>query len=342
MKIKAKFVMVLSIIGIFNCMVLPVVNAETFDVGEKVTENDFGWYTFSSGVVVKTSADYISYAPLIIDGNESTGINHDFGPGHEYMSIHIYFPYSYNVSDITVKPAFGGNASIYSFDIRYKTAFKSIASDLSDQKTFQINCTIDSINLDLDSNGTNHFYFNDMIINYTPIPPTNIDELQEEINNISAQLNALNLMLNELNNSINTLNLTQQEIENVTNLLGTYNQLNESFTNLTTDIENFDSRVFQLESENVALKNEIGNLTTEIESLSSEIETLKSTEKEIIIKKQPDNSLVYAALILGILGLLIAIIAIILVSKKSGSQKPSTEAEAMEQVQRPPQSPPSS
>jgi len=327
MKKRGRILVVLSTIGIFSYMFLPGMKAEIFDIGEKIRENEFGWYSFSSGVVVSTSADYIIYVPLIFDGNESTGIDHDFGPGHEYMDLSIYFPYPYNINNITIKPTFGGNASTYYLNIRYKNGFKSFGSGLSGQKTFQINCSIDSITLSLDSNGTNHFYFNDIIINYTPVL-TEFSEIQNQINDLKQQFNLLNNNIIELNNSISELNQTQSEIiENISDLHTTYKQLNESFVNFTDKIEKLNNSILLLESENVALKLEIENLTTKIENLTLELEILKNTEKEKIIEKQPDNSLVYGAFILGILGIIIALVAIFLISKKLGSQKSSIEKE---------------
>ena len=320
-------------------MVLPSVNAETFDIGEKISESDPDssgnrLYYFDSGGMIRTKADYIDYVSLILDGNESTGIDHDFGPGHDRMVFYLVFPYPLNVSNITLKPVFHGNASKYvSSNLLIYIDSVEIWYDLpyGENKTIHINGTINTIRLYLDSNGTNHFYFNDMIINYTP-SFSNIDEIRDQINYLTAQFNLLNTRINELNNTINELNQTQDILENVTNLLATYNQLNESFTNFIDEIETLNTRVLQLETENAALKLDVENLTTEIINLTSEIENIKSTERERIIEKQPDNALVYAAFISGILGIILALVAIILISKKSGSQKPSTEDEESEDL----------
>ncbi len=440
MKIKARYLMVASIIAIFSCVVVPVVNAETLDIGTKVAESDpdssgYQWYYFDSGCMIRTKPDYIDYVPLIFDGNESTGIDHNFSTGHDSMVIYLVFPDSYYVNNITFKPVFGGNASEYNGNqlIHIGSVEFWFSLPFSEEKTIHINGTIDSLRLWLDSNGTNHFYFNDVIINYTS-GPSIVDELQDQINNLTEQLILIDNTINQLNNSINELNQTQKDIlENVTNLSASYNQLNESFTNLINDIDNLDSRVFQLESENAAFRIEIENLTLEIENLTSEIEnltsdlenldsrvfqlesenaalrieiknftskienltleienltseienltsdledidyrlyelesenaalrieienftskienltlkienltseieTLKTTERERIIEKQPDNSLVYAALILGILGIIIALVAIIMLSKKLGSHPRSREKEESKDLTNP-------
>jgi len=328
MKIRGRLLVVLSIFGIFTCMVLPGMNAETFDIGTKVAESDPDvsgnqWYYFDSGCMIKTKPDYIDYVPLILDGNESTGIDYNFGPTHDKMLLYLVFPYSLNVTNITLKPAYHGNASEYigqSLLIYINSLETWYDLPYAEDKIIYINGTINTIRLYLDSNGTNHFYFNDMIINYTP-SFSNIDEIRDQINYLTAQINLLNIRINELNNTINELNLTQDILENVTNLLATYNQLNESFTNLIDEIGNLDSRVFQLESENVALKFEVTNLTMEIENLTQEIEKLKDDQDE------PDDSVVFGAYILGILGIILALVAIILISKKSGSRQTPTKKE---------------
>jgi prefoldin subunit 5 len=392
--------MALSIIGILNCVLVPIVNAETFDIGTRITESDIDLRNmkmiyFDSRSIVYTEPDYKDNITSIFDGNESTGIDHDFGPDHGYVIIELVFPYALNVSNITVKPAFGGGSTNYTFAVNCDGMFSPwFTNKISTEETFQINCTIIGLLLELDNGGTNHFYFNDVIINYTPAL-SNLDELQDQIDNLTTQLDLLNTRINELNNSINTLNVTPEEINyitdqlnylnlrinelnyligilnvtpeeinyitdqlnyldlsinelnnsinimnltqegifmNVTNLFTSYNQFNESFTNFTNDIENLNSCVYQLESENDALKFEVGNLTMELENLTAEIETIKSTEREKIIEKQPDNSLVYGAFILGILGIIIALVAIVLASKKLGSQTPPIDREESKDI----------
>ena len=96
------------------------------------------------------------------------------------------------------------------------------------------------------------------------------------------------------------------------------------------DDTKLDSRIFQLESENLMLKREIENKTqeinqltleienhtTEIEKINSELDELKPTEKEKIIEKEADNTFSISAIILGMLGVIIAIAAIGILFKK--------------------------
>lgn len=278
MRKRGKLYALLLMIGIFNCIVLPVVNAETFDIGTEVTESDpdsggYRWYYFDSGCMIRIKPDYIDHVPLILDGNESTGIDYDFGPGNDSMLIHLVFPNPYYVNNITFRPVFNGNASEYKGDqlIYIGGVEYWFSLPFFEEKTIHINGSINTIRLWLDSNGTNHFYFNDVIINYTSSPSIT-DELQDQINNLTQQLYLIDNRINELNNSINKLNLTQSElIENVSNLLIMYDQLNSSFINLNNEFENLDNRVLNLEEENIVFKQEIENLTSEMENLTLEI-----------------------------------------------------------------------
>jgi hypothetical protein len=194
MKKGGRLFAILSIICIFNYMVLPVVNAEIFDIGIKVAESDpdsggYQWYYFDSGCMIRTKPDYINYVPLLFDGNETTGMDHNFSLGHDSMLIHLVFPNPYYVNNITFKPIFNGNASEYNGNqLIYIGGVEFWFSlPFSEEKTIHINGTINTIRLWLDSNGTNHFYSNDVIIDYN-LSPSNLDELQDQINNLTQQL----------------------------------------------------------------------------------------------------------------------------------------------------------
>jgi hypothetical protein len=173
MKLKARFWLVLMTIGVFSCLVLPQVNAETFTIGAKVSESDLDLrdrklVNFDSGTTVYTEPDYIDYIASIFDGDESTYINQNFGPGHEVMWIELIFHSELDVSTITIKPTIGGGTTNYTLYVNSNGIWSPwFAQKDSTQKTFQINCKIKGIWLELDNGGTNHFYFNDVIIQYT-------------------------------------------------------------------------------------------------------------------------------------------------------------------------------
>jgi uncharacterized coiled-coil protein SlyX len=319
MILRGRLFLAITIVCMLASVILPGVNAEIFDIGTKISESDQELRDrkliyFDSGSSVYVEPDYIDYITSILDGNVSTGIDHDFGPGHSSMWFEMLFPYPINVSDIIIKPSFGGGATNYTLYINSNGIWSPwFTYENSTEETFHINCIITGIWIEFDTDGTNHYYFNDIIINYTPSPSSPID-LQNQINNITTQFDILNHRIIELNNSITEQNQTQEKIQdNLTNLSEAYNQLNQSFMNFVDEIENLDNRILQLEIKNAALENNIANNT-------AEIETLKSTEKEKTIEKQPDNTLVLGALVLGIIGIILALVAIMLISKKSGGK----------------------
>jgi uncharacterized coiled-coil DUF342 family protein len=445
MKTISRILIWLVLMGLFCGILLPCVNADVFDIGMKTNESECGYYGFSSGVVAVGDADYMDHLHLIFDGNESTGLDHDFGPGHGSMNIYLEFPYAFNVSNITVKPSFNGTTTPYSLTVWHKMHEHHLAGTESAQKKFHVNFTIHSLQLVLYS-GSTHFYFNDVIINYTAAPQdltevinalniltSIVSSYQKQLNNFTAQLEMVTNMVNDLNATIDKLNQTQYQIlgnitqlwtnynqinatifniindlddlnsstyENLTNLWNNYNQLNDSFINIIENLDNLNltvyenittiqndltlvqtdiqdlyltieglptgetnltdiqiqidktvadlnmlnnnltdlqnslpsdynetslmTRVFQLETENSDLNTELVKLNSDlnaeitklngdIANLTSELENIDPTEKERIIEKEPDNSMVFTAVIIGIIGIVIAIIAVALI-----------------------------
>jgi hypothetical protein len=85
------------------------------------------------------------------------------------MGFELIFANHLYVKDITVKPTFGGGTTNYSLMINADKIYMGPTfAENNIQKTYQINCKIRGFYLKLNNNGTNHFYFNDIIINYTP------------------------------------------------------------------------------------------------------------------------------------------------------------------------------
>lgn len=293
--------MALLMIGILSFVSLPFVNAETFNIGIKVGESDpdvagYQWYYFDSGCMIKTKSNFIDHIKLIFDGNLSTGINHNFGPGNDTMLLLVVFP-NYYINNITFKPVFEGNAS------KYKTDSSNLLIYIGNEenwftlpqyveKTIQINGNIDSMRIWLDSNGTNHFYFNDVIINYTSTPTnlteviqaievleTTVNSLQNQIDNLTWQIDILNNTIIEMNNTINELNQTQNQIlEDITNIWSTYNLLNSSIMNLIKEIEDLNITT----NENITLlKNDLTLIGTDINNLYRSMENLTTNVTEL-------------------------------------------------------------
>ncbi len=137
MKVSARFWIILLIVGMLVSVVLPGVTAETFDIGTKVSESeidhrDMKLVNFESGSKLYIEPDFIDYIPLILDGDENTGINYNFGSDHEQMFFELIFPEAFYVSNITVTPAFGGGATAYTLYINSDGAYSPwLAQDIT-------------------------------------------------------------------------------------------------------------------------------------------------------------------------------------------------------------------
>lgn len=234
MKSQAMFWMVLSIVVLFSCMLLPAAEADTFDIGEQVSVSDVdrGGYQLvcfdSESVVHINDPDYTEYIPSIFDGDESTGINHNFGPGHSEMRIDVIFPSALNVSNITVNPEIGGGTTNYSLEIIFLGLNPlRFEEDISIQQTYNINCEIKGIRLELDNSGTNHFYFQDVIIRYTP-DPLLPEAIQAQIDDLEDQINNTEIQMTDLQNQIDSQQAQILQLENEnSDLRGDINELKE-------------------------------------------------------------------------------------------------------------------
>lgn len=216
MKSLARIVMALLAAGLFAGVIAPGVTAETYDIGEKVSESETDHRNmklvyFGSGSKLYVEPDFIDHIPLILDGDERTGLNYNFGADHETMFFELIFPGPVNVSSITVKPAFGGNASAYTLYINSDGVYSPwLAQDLTHEKTFHLNCTIIGIWFWLNSNGTNHYYLNDIIIEYTP--SVTVEDLASRIENLNREIRRSNDDISNLTTQIDAL---ERDLENL-------------------------------------------------------------------------------------------------------------------------------
>ncbi len=172
MKLIARFWIALFLIGILSSVVLPSVNAETFDIGEKLLRTSYhqtGYY-YSSGIILDMGwedEELYNNITLMFDGNRTTGIDQDtvdFSHG-----IKLIFPYAFFVNNITFFPVFGGGTTNYTVRLLYYNSMSDMSESTNKSQVFNTNCFLTEIWIDLDSGyGNNHIYFNDVIINYTP------------------------------------------------------------------------------------------------------------------------------------------------------------------------------
>jgi hypothetical protein len=297
MKNKFMFVECFMLLMILSIIFLPTVNAVNFDVGNRVSESDLEgsirkWYTFDSGAMIGTNPDYIDYVQKIFDGNESTGIDYNFGSGHNRMLIYLVFPFPFNISNITFKPTFKGNSSEYvaSGNLLIYARGVEIWFNVPNfvNKTIQLNFKVDTIRLWLDSNGTNHFSFNDVIINYTH----RITDINESLIVMQNVLNSVNLLnnkfiylssqlsiainrINNINNTVFNLNQIQQQIsENISKLWTTYQLLNNSIVKFYNEFKNLNSSTFENITKLWVTYNQLNNSVTK---LYKKVENINST-----------------------------------------------------------------
>ncbi|MCK5561428.1 MAG: hypothetical protein KAJ51_12570 [Thermoplasmata archaeon] len=358
------------------CNMLITANAETFNIGNKISESgesDSGgkkWYTFDSGVMIGTNPDYINYTKLIFDGNESTGIDHDFGPGHDRMLIYLVFPYPFNITNITMKPTFKGNSSEYvpAGNLMIYSRAVEIWFDVQNfvNKTIELNFKVDTIRLWLDSNGTNQFSFNEVIINYTPLSSSNNNEIQYQIDIINQDIYTLNnnlisideALINLKQNITNIKNNIPSEYDDIAiknqlnNLTQEIDLLNENLIKINNSIPTeyndsaLESNIFNLEYENVILQQKIGNmtikianLTTELEKLSSEVQNLQALREDKKDDGEQDNRLreytyniIFGVIIVILLIITLKLSLIILKRKHQDPEGPKTDDILISQI----------
>jgi len=295
------------LVFVLGCNLFSSVNALTFDIGTKVTESDFPdedkWHYFNSGCMVRARPEYINYTSLFFDGNESTGIDHYFGADSKYgyMNIYIDFPFPFNVSNITIKSFFNGSFTKDYLKVYFGIYSSGISWQIPINRTLEIKGRVRGLHLQLNSDGSNHYYFNDIIINYTinltdlnavnqalNIIQNSINSLQNQINNFNAEMielrnfvEELNNTINSINNTINNLNQTQKQIlENITSLWITYDGLNSSFNHLKTEIDNLNLTLYQnitnLENALIIIEQDIGNIQNNIDNLTLDVNKLPS------------------------------------------------------------------
>ncbi|MHA2123406.1 MAG: hypothetical protein ACW990_19580, partial [Promethearchaeota archaeon] len=175
MRYRGRLLTALIIIGILSSVLLPSVNAEIFDIGEEMeselTQMGQNYHPYSSGTIAQAKDFEINLTSSIFDGNLSTGI--EITNTTPSLSFRVFFPIPLFVTNITVKPYFGNGSSNFTlnvFLVDRVEASLTLCSSANDERIFQMNCYIDSFRLFIYRNGTDKYYFNDVIINYTSYP----------------------------------------------------------------------------------------------------------------------------------------------------------------------------
>ena len=200
-------IFVIGLAILLSIMFVTSASAINYDIGSVSSGGgNVDWYMYDSGASVKISNDkYLDYLHLILDGNTSTGLDHNFGPDSSGVNVMIYFPFSVFVNNITIKPVYNGSASSCSLFISNDYFGVNLASAITKEKTYAVNVTIKSIQITLDNGGTNHFYFNDIIIDYVPVP-TNLQEVIATITILTNNFQNLNNEYKSIRNELETIN----------------------------------------------------------------------------------------------------------------------------------------
>ena len=190
------------------------VHAETFELGEKekeMVENNVGYTNstymyYDSGAVVTCQWEFKDYIPLILDGNTSTGMNFT-NSGYDFIiGITIQWENGIYVDSIKVLNEFQGKRFDYQVGLCLDKirGFQFIldgdtgGKDKANGREFKVDCLIYGISLNIFANpyGSEDFYFNDLIINYTPAADLDDDDddddddaedLQSRIDDLEAQ-----------------------------------------------------------------------------------------------------------------------------------------------------------
>ena len=165
------------------------------------------------------------------------------------------------IHNITLKPSFGGNTSRYTFSILYSSEWLTVAKDENQEKTIQVNCIIDSIYLRL-GHVNGYFYFNDVIINYTPLLSINGKDINYNING--------NNNLSKIQNQLYFLELNINSITNdISNLQKDMNDLKDKINNIKNNK--------QSSYDNATLQEQINNLTQQINSIKGNLSKINNS-----------------------------------------------------------------
>lgn len=363
MKHRGRLFLATSIVCMLVNLILSGVNAEIFDIGQRVENDtaDYQFYSFSSKTYMRNDEHELNLTTLIFDGNLSTGIDHNISDNQLNFRLEFVFPLY--VNNITFLPSFGNGTSNYSFSILIHSSSTVFLNDVIGETSMRINGYISGVILKIFPNGTDRFYFNDVIIDYTPFSP-DLTGFQNQIDNLNSQITLLVDELNEMNTTINTLDQIQlQVLENMTSIqegLNTINQdidtLYNSMDRLTsnvTELNQLQELVGQLEQDTLSLQEYIseieGNLPSEyndtalntrVLQLESENAALEKdiqelTKKVESLEDEPEDFPALGAYTVGILGILIAIIALVMASRKTGAGMSHNEKKDVEEPDSP-------
>ena len=107
---------------LLTCVIVPVVNAEVFDIGENTSEIDGGstnvFYYYDSGIWIEAKPETKNYIDTVFDNNLSTGID-EYIDSLDHMRFSLKFDNVIFVNFIDVDNTFGGGSNVYTLGITF-------------------------------------------------------------------------------------------------------------------------------------------------------------------------------------------------------------------------------
>lgn len=284
MRMSTKLLTVL-ICGLMLSMTAGTVGADTFEIGEKVsefTEGPMKKIYFDSGAWLYSATDIVDHSVALFDNNLTTGMSHNTGGGPNARTIYLFFPEPLFVTDIMVYPSFGGGSTEYTLYLWIDTSGTytvTIAMSVVDPNmaTYAVNATVTALELLLDTGGSDQYDFNEVVINHAP---TATDVINDRLDGIEDGMADLTARLDALELAVSDMNATQQSIlENITALWAAYDELNATLHAFMDDYDAYNDTALV---ENLTkLQDEILAIQTQLQDMNFNDTNLEGLEEAI-------------------------------------------------------------
>jgi hypothetical protein len=252
---------------------IPTASADTFKIGNKIQSDIIDTYT--SGAYGWAYPQ--NNLTAILDGNLSTGVAYQFNYTQPWY-CEIYFKDQLFVDNITAKPNFGGKASNYDLVMILNFNLKVYRQNYSGERKFYTNVTMIGFQFWIRpyTNYTSYdYYFNDLIINYTPLPssPNPPINYQQQINEINLELTGIQKDINDIFNAIPAEyndTILKKELQDQLDIINSeLETMKEDITAINTDVPSSYN--------DTEIKDQIEKIDQELLVIKENIEDIKDT-----------------------------------------------------------------